>query len=709
MASLSYRYLRRKLPLWMPTSILGKVTAYVGAIWLLVHIARLATILFSRSSDAFSTWASAFNYVFGLFLTFMFLGWVRRVLLWRLRNRLIVTYVFIGVIPVLLILVMVGVAGYMISNQYATSQARVQMDAEIHALRLAAESQATRLAESTSLQLSPTESKYLKERFPGFTEAAWRNGKATAVNGEASELQLPAWLKEESFRGVVVEQDKVYIRTIATSQVGANRASVIMSVPVTKEFLDRALKNLGEVKLHVARRVRKSREHTGSSVTVDEASAGDTETQLELQNQPAVAGGNVPAKSANYWDPELTFLSYSPYRDWKSGEDTGAGIVITTRLSALATKLFENTGQYSTAAMVLLAVTAIFLGLIETVALVFGVGLTRTITQSVSNLYKATQEINRGNLRHRIPVKNKDQLASLQTAFNSMSENLEKLIEEQKEKERLENELAIAQEVQETLFPRQSLEIKGLEVHGVCRPARTVSGDYYDFLPSGDDQIAIAVGDISGKGISAALLMATVHSAVRAYEYGRMPQRAELVHAGAAAMAAAHNISSGAREFAVGGVMQSPAVVVELLNRHLFHSTQAEKYATLFLGVYHAETRRLNYCNAGHLPPFIISNDDSVFRLDTGGTVIGLFDGMSYDEGSVQLNAGDIFVAFSDGVTEPENEFGEFGEERLIELVREHRRQPLARISDTVIGAVHEWIGSAEQPDDVTLVLARVQ
>jgi sigma-B regulation protein RsbU (phosphoserine phosphatase) len=359
--------------------------------------------------------------------------------------------------------------------------------------------------------------------------------------------------------------------------------------------------------------------------------------------------------------------------------------------------------------MVVLAVTAIFLGLIETVALVFGVGLTRTITQSVSNLYKATQEINRGNLKHRIRVKNKDQLASLQTAFNSMSENLEKLIEEQKEKERLENELAIAQEVQETLFPRQSVEIKALEVHGVCRPARTVSGDYYDFLPSGDDQIAIAVGDISGKGISAALLMATVHSAVRAYEYGRMPHKQELVHAGAAAMAAAHNISSGAREFAVGGVMQSPAVVVELLNRHLFHSTQAEKYATLFLGVYHAQTRRLNYCNAGHLPPIVVRNDGSVFRLETGGTVIGLFDGMSYDEGSVQLNAGDIFVAFSDGVTEPENEFGEFGEERLIDLVREHRRQPLARISETVIGAVQDWIGSAEQPDDVTLVLARVQ
>ena len=155
--------------------------------------------------------------------------------------------------------------------------------------------------------------------------------------------------------------------------------------------------------------------------------------------------------------------------------------------------------------------------------------------------------------------------------------------------------------------------------------------------------------------------------------------------------------------------MQPPALVLELLNRHLFHSTQPEKYATMFLGVYDSHRRELQYCNAGHLPPIIVHTNGAISRLETGGTVIGLFDGMSYEEESVRLQPGDIFVAFSDGVTEPENEFGEFGEERLIELVREHRRQPLSRISETVIGAVQDWIGAAEQPDDITLVLARVQ
>ena len=111
----------------------------------------------------------------------------------------------------------------------------------------------------------------------------------------------------------------------------------------------------------------------------------------------------------------------------------------------------------------------------------------------------------------------RDQMASLEQSFNSMSASLSKLMAEQKEKHRLEGELAIAHEVQELLFPRQISELSTLEVHGVCRPARTVSGDYYDFIPLHDDRMVLAVGDISGKGISAALLMATVHAFVRAY------------------------------------------------------------------------------------------------------------------------------------------------------------------------------------------------
>jgi sigma-B regulation protein RsbU (phosphoserine phosphatase) len=157
------------------------------------------------------------------------------------------------------------------------------------------------------------------------------------------------------------------------------------------------------------------------------------------------------------------------------------------------------------------------------------------------------------------------------------------------------------------------------------------------------------------------------------------------------------------------GVEVSPAALLSLLNHQLYDSTPQEKYATLFLGIYDGASRNLSYSNGGHLPPVIISPDGSIRRLDQGGTVVGLFDNLSFDEASVQLKAGDIFLAYSDGITEPENDFGEFGEERLIDLVRDNRGLPLTEITVLVTAAVDDWIGDKEQPDDITLVLARAR
>jgi sigma-B regulation protein RsbU (phosphoserine phosphatase) len=153
----------------------------------------------------------------------------------------------------------------------------------------------------------------------------------------------------------------------------------------------------------------------------------------------------------------------------------------------------------------------------------------------------------------------------------------------------------------------------------------------------------------------------------------------------------------------------SPAVMVRLLNQQLYRSTPAEKYATLFLGNYDGRSRQLTYTNAGHLPPVLIGRDGNVRRLDCGGTVVGLFDGLTFEESSIEMHQGDIFLAYSDGVTEPENDFGEFGEERLVDLVSDHRHESLPRITEIVTAAVDDWIGGREQPDDITLVLAKAR
>jgi phosphoserine phosphatase RsbU/P len=428
------------------------------------------------------------------------------------------------------------------------------------------------------------------------------------------------------------------------------------------------------------------------------------ETGLSNPQAPAItagsgriSAGSVPAPAIAL-DREFGFIGLIQVTDWTDGSSRTRILEVSTRLSAVYSYLTASMGIGSTVIIGALIGLAIAFALVVLIALLIGIGLTRKITYSVANLYRATQFINRGDFSHRIDVQSKDQLAALQGSFNSMTDNLEKLIAEQKEKERLQSELEIAHEVQAQLFPRANVGTSTLQLHGICRPARIVSGDYYDFLSYGPEQVMVAVGDISGKGISAALLMATIHSAVRAYE------QEQLVSVG---MAAAYGTNSRVAAFEARVGPPSPAQMLWLLNRHLFQSTQPEKYATLFLGFYDDDKHRLTYANAGHLPPIVLGADGTVRRLETGGTVVGLFPDCDYAEATVELYPGDIFIAFSDGITEPENEFGEFGEDRLIETVAAHRQQPLDRITEHVISAVQDWIGSTEQPDDITVVLAR--
>jgi sigma-B regulation protein RsbU (phosphoserine phosphatase) len=718
MTPLSYRTYRRALRSFVPTTKLGRLALYFLILRLGLGLVQGVLALLGRpeAGRSLDGWALWLGVLTGTLLVLVIFRWIRREFMWRLRNRLLVTYIFIGVIPVVLIVTMVLIAGTLVLDQYATSQIQQELDAEVRGMDLlnthfAAEIN-ERLASTPAddrLLAAVMDRNYLGQRFPGLRISLWRDRRKVADHAlrgpEASAIsELPEWVKTP-FRGLVIHENRFHMVSVNLLRRGRAEWAVVSSVPVSRDIMDRVTLQLGEARLHVGRRVVAGRRR-GIVVGSSQPDGGE-QVDYQFSGRPAVSGGATPPQ-ARYWDPAWPYGTVITPRDWTSGAESFAALSITTRPSALVNRLFAQTGQLAPIFFGALVAIAVVFAVIEIVAMFFGIGLTRTVTKSVYNLYQATQHINRGDLKHRIVVESDDQLAELQKSFNSMAGSLERLLLEQKKKERLENELAIAQEVQVTLFPREIAHLHSLELHGICRPARTVSGDYYDFLPfqagTGEERLCLAVGDISGKGISAALLMATLHSAVRVYEFGRQPLRPEPARVGATALLPEEPFGPGSAEG-----MASPAAVMALLNRHLFHSTQAEKYATLFLSIYDGRSRTLTYTNAGHLPPLLIGEDGTIRRLETGGTVIGLFDHMAYEEGEVHLRPRDIFVAYSDGVTEPENEFGEFGEDRLIEIIREHRHLPLARISEHVIAAVQDWIGSAEQPDDITLVLARTR
>jgi sigma-B regulation protein RsbU (phosphoserine phosphatase) len=340
-------------------------------------------------------------------------------------------------------------------------------------------------------------------------------------------------------------------------------------------------------------------------------------------------------------------------------------------------------GRYSRIYLTLFLVIGVVFLTIELISLIAGIRLTRTITGTVDRLYEATEHVRAGDLYHRINMPARDQLSSLGGAFDDMTESLQSLLRESREKTRLEHDIHLAREVQEQLFPTAAPEVPGLELYGICRPARGVSGDYYDFLPVGEERVGLVLGDVSGKGVSAALIMAAIQSLIRTRLY--------------------KDSSDGEAD----SERFSTARFFDVLNQQMVENTPEEKYATCFYALYDSATRQLVYTNAGHPAPVLLRNGN-VDRLDAGGTPLGLILPASYREAKVALEPGDTLIAFTDGFTESENNFeDQFGENRLIEAVQRSRGGPLPALVDEIYRSVEEWTGGGEPQDDMTLIIAR--
>ena len=605
--------------------------------------------------------------------------WLSARLLWRLRNRLIVTYIFIGVIPLALLITLAVGGFYLSAGQFATFIVTSRLDSELNRLESSNLVIAHRLAAELEAGRKPDTLQSGNPDAWGRSQVcAWLDNKSLFNNSAVQLAPVPSAFPATQFAQVVRDQGNFFLRAATTVATTKGKLTVVSSHPLDQRKLLQLGTDLGQVTLY------------------------EKNTQNNTRDPVNTVGDIPPPKRA--LDLDVPFGADLSVMNWSDGiVSSSASLSVETRLSKLYDHLFAALGELASSMKFLLAVGIGVLAIFVVIAIYIGTGLTRTVTGAVGQLYKATTHVNRGDFSHRIAITSNDQIAALAGSFNLMTESIEKLILDQKAKQRLENEITIAQEVQAQLFPQRISQLPSLEVYGFCRPARSVSGDYYDFLTIGTEKLILAVGDVSGKGISAALLMATIHSAVRAYSIEGIPilRQAQAVAAGATLPEKYDPITHGAEV--------SPGTLLSLLNHQLYQSTPMEKYATLFLAAYDGEDRRLTFSNAGHLPPMLLGKNGSIRRLEDGGTVVGLFDDISYDEGSVHLRPGDIFLAYSDGVTEPENEFGEFGEPRLIELVQENRDLPLNRIAEIVTAAVDDWIGSAEQPDDVTLVLARAR
>ena len=594
-----------------------------------------------------------------------------RKVIWRLRNRLAVAYIFMALVPIILMILMGGAITYILAGKMAAYMVNRELDRQVSQLRASIE---------PVLKIAPLARPGALARIGNFY-AQNREGFVVHYRAGGTEMRLPegnkvmappdAW---HDASGVVARDGGFYLWARLTQ----GDASVTASYPLSDEALNGLVQGLGSVALT-----------TSLSLEVNGRSAPQTQihsTRMAERDPREVLAPKQLPPAANSLDELFYLITIAPthYANWaEPGSAKGASFVIFSRVSAVLRQLYAQEVEGDLATLILKSIGVLFL-IVELIALVIGISLTRSITTAVHDLYDGTERVMEGDFSHRIRAVGRDQIATLSQSFNRMTENLERLLKVAKEKERMQADLEIASEVQRELYPRSVPHLESLTLRALCHPARTVSGDFYDYQTLAPGKIALLLGDVAGKGISAALLMATIQSSFRALIRECVDR------------------SKNETDYC-----WSTARLVTRLNEQVYATSSPEKYATLFLAIYDEHGGVLEYTNAGHLPPILIRGAQ-VEHLAVDGTVVGAFAKMTYGCSHLKLEKDDLLIAYTDGVSEPENEYEEmFGEERLIDLVRQNLHQSDENIMQLAVDAVQKWTGTLEMQDDLTLLIAR--
>jgi phosphoserine phosphatase RsbU/P len=606
------------------------------------------------------------------YLAFRLIAWGRSRLLWSLRNRLIVAGMFLALVPVLLLVTLAALAGQVLYSQLGG----YILYEDIHGrLGRMADSAASIAAAERTLPASVPDKVVEDSLEEQILLAQGKDlpGLKIEFHADPRRLVRIAGPNAKDFTGVVQSGGVMHLIAMREVESPRGRNVVELSVRVTPDFLETVAPDLGPIQV----------------TALQKATNGDLNNTVPIGGEryrfiERISTRHRRVQAANYWfDPTIEGFSKVDATYLEPGEKQGERQPVfasfRARPSVLNGRIFSSLGEFSGGPVVGFELIAALLLLAQVVAVVTGIVLTRAITGTVDQLYNATQQVREGDLTHTVKIERRDQLGILGESFNLMTGSIRSLIEEQKQRQRLENEISIAREVQNQLFPQRVPLVPGLEIEAICKAARMVSGDYYDFIELSPTKVAIAIADISGKGISAALLMASLQAALRS------------------------------QLLALGSDTLSTAELVSRLNRHLVRNTADDRFATFFIAVYDSETRLLRYTNAGHLPAFCLCGDQA-FYLDQGGMVLGVFEDYEFVEGTETVPPNAVLIGYSDGLVEPENVYGEeFGITRLKDAAMRLNGSTPRTIALGMMQAVEDWAGTPEQADDMTVIVARMR
>jgi serine phosphatase RsbU (regulator of sigma subunit) len=599
----------------------------------------------------------------------------RRRFLWRVRRKLILSYLFLGFVPVLLVLALtlvgglglyMNVTGYMFHEGFQDFSGDVQQ---------AAETTAAEIGRLPTAGAEAVTRKYenLSGRYPALSltvvplsvqagaqpNPSARRSVAGPWRHTAAPTEAPEWLANSTagFRGVIA---------VPTPGASGDWMLVIRAVAPTRDHSRAVIADL--------------------PVDAQLVTAIEDRTKVRMGQftvEPCGGPADVTAPTASQGLTELFRHSvvWIDCTNWKTGVAGSMFVSLEAPLSRLYGQVSAFRAGQGDITIVLLPLIGVLFVIVQGAALFMGVVLARQITYAVHELSVATEQIQRGNFSHRIRIDSEDQLGDLASNHNRMSSSIEHLLHVQREKQRLDDELRIAREIQKSLLPISPPSVPGMTIADLCEPAREVGGDYYDFFQLGPRRLGVMVADVSGKGTSAALYMAELKGLMLALT------RAE----------------------------ESPKRLLIEANRLLAEHLDNRSFITMTYAIIDLDAGSLICARAGHTPLIVVSGGDSQI-ITPSGMVLGLrLPGAAerfaqvLDEHTHPIRPGDLIVLYTDGITEAMNEAGDlFSDETLARVVADQHALDAAGIRERVVREVRSFVGSAEPHDDMTMIVLKV-
>jgi serine phosphatase RsbU (regulator of sigma subunit) len=618
-------------------------------------------------------------WLFALWLAWRGFRWVSNRLLWRIRTKLIVSYLFIALVPVVLLALFMAVAGVLLLGLTASRVVTGEVDRATAVLQATARSAVAGLpaadaeaARAVPLRLAPA-----REGHPSLAWTLLRRGRVIESSGEAPRA-LPSWWKGPGFAGLVRLDPADRLSPEVLRAAWAEGGDVLLlEAPADEAFYADLERHTG---IHVLQRSEMEVETTGGETERSRLRKGTGVTFEE-------GGQRVTARP----DSAFVFVALPEKTDWATGARSafeGMPLAfqyepreLVSRLSPIQVPRDTSGRSVPQYLMYALGVLGLVFVVVYAVALVLGLLLARSITRGVHALSVGTQRLRQGDFSHQIRIRSRDQLGELAESFNLMSRGIQQLMVEQAEKQRLEEELRIARQIQMSLLPGQGLvTMAGVRIAALCLPAAEVGGDYYDLLPLGETRMGVLVADVSGKGTSAALYMAELKGLV----------------------------------LSLSRIYESPARLLAEANRILTANMDSRSFVTMTYAVVDTAARRMRYARAGHNPLIHFEARTGRTRvLAPPGLGLGLDRGERFEkileEDEVPLEPGDFFLFFTDGLSEamsPEAEL--FGEGRLRRILEGAGRLSSDELKERILEEVRLFVGDADPHDDMTLVVLKV-